>query len=170
MIFCPNKNDKDFKELQAVVGKAATAIWSENNGNPIHLNKEGKPSKLFNDLLEITGNRKKAIEIKAKTFTEQFKNWYKGAGEPTVTNSSFTNKLGETKSIYNSGTFSSIGESSHRENLKDSQEVNSEVELKFNPKGEVLAPNGKVMKILENNFVEIFKQLHRQRLIEEDCK
>lgn len=84
MITCPNKNDKDFKELESVLGDSATFMWSENGGNPFHLDKEGKPSKLFSDLVRATGSKREAIEIKAKTFTEQFKDWYKGESEPSV--------------------------------------------------------------------------------------
>jgi hypothetical protein len=56
MIICPNFSDKnvlkEFNELKELVGEiGAYHIWNENNGNPIDQTKDGKPSKLFSDLL-----------------------------------------------------------------------------------------------------------------------
>lgn len=97
MLICPNFSDKnvlrEFNELKELVGEVgAYHIWSEQNGNPIDQTKDGKPSKLFSDLLTYyNGDRAAAIRAKAKTFTETFKEWFEGStavdqnGEPIVT-------------------------------------------------------------------------------------
>lgn len=97
MIICPNFSDKnvlkEFNELKELVGEiGAYHIWNENNGNPIDQTKDGKPSKLFSDLLQYyNGDRAAAIKGKAKTFTETFSTWFEGStaidenGEPIIT-------------------------------------------------------------------------------------
>lgn len=82
MIMCPNFSDqnvlREFNELKSVVGEiGAYHIWNENNGNPIDQTKDGKPSKLFSDLLQYyNGDRQAAIKGRAKTFTNTFKQWF----------------------------------------------------------------------------------------------
>lgn len=97
MIICPNFSDKnvlkEFNELKELVGEiGAYHIWNENNGNPIDQTKDGKPSKLFSDLLQYyNGDRAAAIKGRAKTFTETFNTWFEGStavdenGEPIIT-------------------------------------------------------------------------------------
>lgn len=97
MIICPNFSNKnvlkEFNELKELVGEiGAYHIWNENNGNPIDQTKDGKPSKLFSDLLQYyNGDRAAAIKGKAKTFTETFNTWFEGStaidenGEPIIT-------------------------------------------------------------------------------------
>ena len=97
MIICPNFSDKnvlkEFNELKELVGEiGAYHIWNENNGNPIDQTKDGKPSKLFSDLLQYyNGDRAAAIKGKAKTFTKTFSTWFEGStaidenGEPIIT-------------------------------------------------------------------------------------
>ena len=93
MIICPNFSDKnvlkEFNELKELVGEiGAYHIWNENNGNPIDQTKDGKPSKLFSDLLQYyNGDRAAAIKGRAKTFTKGFKSWF---GDWTKVNSSIT--------------------------------------------------------------------------------
>lgn len=97
MIMCPNFSDqnvlREFNELKNVVGEiGAYHIWNENNGNPIDQTKDGKPSKLFADLLQYyNGDRQAAIKGRAKTFTNTFKTWFDKSkaldenGEPVIT-------------------------------------------------------------------------------------
>lgn len=97
MIICPNFSNKnvlkEFNELKELVGEiGAYHIWNENNGNPIDQTKDGKPSKLFSDLLQYyNGDRAAAIKGKAKTFTKTFSMWFEGStaidenGEPIIT-------------------------------------------------------------------------------------
>lgn len=97
MIICPNFSNKnvlkEFNELKELVGEiGAYHIWNENNGNPIDQTKDGKPSKLFSDLLQYyNGDRAAAIKGKAKTFTKTFSTWFEGStaidenGEPIIT-------------------------------------------------------------------------------------
>ena len=82
MISCPNLSNKQvaqqFQELVDVVGEvAAYDIWSQNEGNAIDRAPNGAPSKLFSDLLKhFNGDRKAAIQTKAKVFSKSFKTWF----------------------------------------------------------------------------------------------
>lgn len=82
MIICPNLKNPDvareFNELvQATSEKAAYYIWSLNNGNTIDKAPNGASSKLFQSLLDYYGgNRVKAIQAKAKTYSKSFLNWF----------------------------------------------------------------------------------------------
>lgn len=80
---CLNINNKEVKaaldELTAVLGSydAAYYVISENNGYAIDQAPNGAQSKLFSDLLEhYNGDRAKAIQAKAKVFTDSFKNQF----------------------------------------------------------------------------------------------
>ena len=80
---CLNINNKEVKaaldELTAVLGSydAAYYVISENNGYAIDQAPNGAQSKLFSDLLEhYNGDRAKAIQAKARTFTDSFRNWF----------------------------------------------------------------------------------------------
>ena len=93
-MICPNLSNptvkKEFDELKSVVGEdMAYLIWNRNNGYHLDKASNGKPSKLFNDLLGLT-DRKTALEIKAKTLSNAFKQWFGDSkvvdenGEPLV--------------------------------------------------------------------------------------
>lgn len=70
MIFCPEINSSDYKALARQVGHVrAHEIWDMNNGQPIHLNRDGSESNIFNKLEEKYG-RDKAIEMRAKMFSD----------------------------------------------------------------------------------------------------
>ena len=80
---CLNLNNKEVKaaldELTAVLGSydAAYYVISENNGYAIDQAPNGAQSKLFSDLLaHYNGDRVKAIQAKAKVFTDSFRNWF----------------------------------------------------------------------------------------------
>ena len=81
-IICPNFKNKEVKQqfdeiVAATSEQAAYHIWSQNNGNAIDRAPNGAPSKLFADLLEhFNGDRKAAIQAKAKVFSESFKTWF----------------------------------------------------------------------------------------------
>lgn len=81
-IICPNFKNKEvaaeFEELKNATSEAAAYhIWSQNNGNSIDKAPNGEPSKLFSDLLEhYNGDKVLAIQAKARTFSESFKNWF----------------------------------------------------------------------------------------------
>nr|UWI38604.1 MAG: ADP-ribosyltransferase [Bacteriophage sp.] len=81
-IICPNlKNEevaREFEELKNATSEAAAYhIWSLNNGNSIDKAPNGEPSKLFSDLLEhYNGDRVAAIQAKARTYSESFKDWF----------------------------------------------------------------------------------------------
>lgn len=81
-IICPNLKNKEvareFEELKNATSEAAAYhIWSLNNGNGIDKAPNGEPSKLFSDLLEhYKGDRVAAIQAKARTYSESFKDWF----------------------------------------------------------------------------------------------
>lgn len=81
-IICPNlKNEevaREFEELKNATSEAAAYhIWSLNNGYGIDKAPNGEPSKLFSDLLEhYNGDRVAAIQAKARTYSESFKDWF----------------------------------------------------------------------------------------------
>lgn len=112
---CPNLSNpqirQEFDELKSVLGEdMAYLIWDRNGGYGLDKTRDGKPSKLFNDLLGLT-DRKGAIEIKAKTLSKSFKQWFGNSkvvdenGEPLIvyhgTDRIFSNfKKGINDSIY----------------------------------------------------------------------
>lgn len=81
-IICPNLKNKEvareFEELKNATSEAAAYhIWSLNNGNSIDKAPNGEPSKLFSDLLEhYKGDRVAAIQAKARTYSESFRDWF----------------------------------------------------------------------------------------------
>ena len=76
--FCPNKASKEFKELASIFGEdKAYFLWMRNKGNELDKAPNGAESKLFNDLLQyFNGDRKKALIAKAKTFSNEFFDWF----------------------------------------------------------------------------------------------
>lgn len=82
MIICPNFSNpevaREFEELKNATSEAAAYhIWSLNNGNAIDRAPNGAPSKLFQTLLEYyKGDRTKAIQAKAKVYSNSFINWF----------------------------------------------------------------------------------------------
>lgn len=105
-IICPNLKNKEvareFEELKNATSEAAAYhIWSLNNGNGIDKAPNGEPSKLFSDLLEhYNGDRVAAIQAKARTYSESFKNWF---GDWTK-NVSGTNLLHAYQALYGMDT------------------------------------------------------------------
>lgn len=93
MNFCPNLSNKkikqEFDELVSILGEdAAYLIWDRSQGNGLELAPNGASSKLFQDLLEYyKGDRRQAIIAKAKTYTNNFLNWFGdwvGVSKPQV--------------------------------------------------------------------------------------
>ena len=78
MIKCPNKTLPEWKELVEVVGEnQAYYLWDQNNGYSLDKAPNGQPSKLFSDILSLyQGDRKAAIQAKAKVYSEAFRNWF----------------------------------------------------------------------------------------------
>lgn len=80
-MICPNLNNpkvkSEFDELKNAVGEiAAYDIWSQNNGYSVDKTPEGESSMLFDQLLDIYGNRLDAIKAMSKIFTKSFKAKY----------------------------------------------------------------------------------------------
>ena len=78
MVKCPNKNLPEWKELVEAVGEnSAYYLWDQNNGYGLDKAPNGAESKLFVDLLSLyNGDRTKAIQAKAKTYSKEFKEWF----------------------------------------------------------------------------------------------
>lgn len=69
---CPNKNDKEYKALSAIIGDGkAHTIYAKNNGNPVSLTADGNPSLIYQQLVERYGVDK-AVKYRANMFTEKF--------------------------------------------------------------------------------------------------
>lgn len=69
---CPNINDKQYKSLASKVGTAqAHTIYARNNGNPISLTADGKPSLIYKQLEDMYG-QEKAVEMRSRMFTSTF--------------------------------------------------------------------------------------------------
>lgn len=75
---------KQLDEYTDILGSESAAYYvlSENNGYDLSLTPDGKPSKLFSDLLEhFNDDRQTAIQQKAKIFSDQFKNGFQSNSE-----------------------------------------------------------------------------------------
>lgn len=91
------------KEYTEILGSenAAYYVLSENNGYGLDKAPNGEPSKLFSDLLEhYNGNRVAAIQAKARTYSESFRDWF---GDWTK-NVSDTNLLHAYQDLYGMDT------------------------------------------------------------------
>ena len=82
MNICPNLRNKkvkqEFDELVSIFGEdIAYFLWDKTNGNGMELAPNGASSRLFSDLLKLSGgDRRKAIIAKAKVFGSKFKDWF----------------------------------------------------------------------------------------------
>lgn len=88
MLSCPNKNLPEWKELVEAIGEDfAYHVWDVNNGYPLNKTKDGKSSDLYHNIEDfLLGDKVAAIQAKAKMFTKEFYDTYKGdfneQGEP----------------------------------------------------------------------------------------
>ena len=105
--FCPNLSNpqikQEFAELVQAVGEdAAYYLWNANNGYSLESAPNGAPSKLFSDLLNYyNGDRQKAIETKAKIYTDEFKDWFGDWQSDDKTNvSKVVDENGEPLMVY----------------------------------------------------------------------
>jgi len=70
---CPNRNDKEYRALSAVVGDGrAHTIYDMNNGNPVSLTADGTPSLIYQQLVDRHGIEK-AIAMRSDMFTDRYK-------------------------------------------------------------------------------------------------
>lgn len=79
-MICPNLADptirKQFNELKSVLGEPiAYYVWNKNNGHHLEFDSKGNPSQLFNKLLDLTADRKKAIQAISLTFSNKYKDF-----------------------------------------------------------------------------------------------
>lgn len=56
--------------------EAAYKVYHRNNGNLLDMTPDGKPSILFQTLLDHFGNRKDAIIAKSNVYSDEFFNWF----------------------------------------------------------------------------------------------
>ncbi len=83
-IYCPNKSSKEWKEHVKVLGEdIATLIWNRNNGNSLELTPKGKPSTLYNDILnKNNGDINATLKEKASYYLEGKNSWLESGIEP----------------------------------------------------------------------------------------
>lgn len=116
-MICPNLSNsqirQEFEELQDAVGSdLAYLVWNRNNGFHLDKTSDGKESKLFNDLLTVSRDRKHALTIKAKTLSDSFKLWFH--------NSKVIDENGEPLLVYHGGRSENIKEfKGHFEEFND---------------------------------------------------
>lgn len=153
-MICPNLSNpqirQEFDELKSVLGEdMAYLIWDRNGGYGLDKTRDGKPSKLFNDLLGLT-DRKNAIDIKAKTLSNAFKQWFGDSkvvdenGEPSIISNSFNNEK-EAKLIFNSGVFNR-----YSDNIYDNEIINKETNR------QQTSINGSMSQEIVSNFGTYF--------------
>lgn len=129
-MICPNFSidsvKKNFDELQSMFGEdMAYLLWNRNNGYHLDKAPNGQSSKLFKGLLDLT-DRKTALTIKAKTLSNNFKEWFGNSqvvdenGEPLLENNSFVSESNQIKSIFNSGEYNR-----NNDNIYDSRTLNT---------------------------------------------
>ena len=79
--FCIRKDGDEYKEMLNVFGADNTAyvhnLWHLNKGNPLHLDPNGNPSLLFNELLEYAdGDRDLAMKLKSIVYGTSFRDYF----------------------------------------------------------------------------------------------
>ena len=75
-LICPNKNLKEWQELEAAIPDMAYTIWDLNKGQGIDRAPNGAPSILFQSLLDELGDRTAAIHAKANVYRQSFFRWF----------------------------------------------------------------------------------------------
>lgn len=110
---CLNTKNKEvaalLKEYTDILGSynAAYYVLSENNGYGLDSAPNGAPSKLFSDLLShYNGDKVKAVQAKAKVYSESFKNWFGDWQSEDKTNvSKVVDENGEPLMVYHGSDF-----------------------------------------------------------------
>lgn len=83
-----------------VAMEVAYMLWDKNNGYALDKTPEGKDSKLFEDLLEIAGDRKNAIILKSNVYSDNFINWFGDWMNDPENASKIVDKNGEPLIVY----------------------------------------------------------------------
>lgn len=125
------------KEYTEILGSenAAYYVLSENNGYGLDKAPNGEPSKLFSDLLKhYNGDRVAAIQAKARTYSESFKEWF-GDWEKAAN----ANRVSLGKEIPNTDKYSKYGQKGEtdieiREVLDEKGNVIGTVRMEFSGK------------------------------------
>ncbi len=177
-----SKYEEELNHLTEVLGsyKRAYAVLCCNNGYTLDKTKEGKSSKLYNDLLEYyKGDVNKAEQKKAQLFTsdftdtygkwfqdgfeiqEQYKDIFDENGEPIL----FRSSIEETPHFGTSNDKISLEEQKQVETPYDSERfATSEQSMeeqyilenaKRDSEGRLLAPNGKPSNLTEKQYVQV---------------
>lgn len=178
-----SKYEEELNHLTEVLGsyKRAYAVLCCNNGYTLDKTKEGKSSKLYNDLLEYyKGDVNKAEQKKAQLFTsdftdtygkwfqdgfeiqEQYKDVFDENGEPIL----FRSSIKETSHFGTSDDKILLEERSENfeqpydaERFATSEQSMEEQYIlenaKRDDKGRLLAPNGKPSNLTEKQYVQV---------------
>ena len=143
--------------------KRAYAILCCNNGYTLDKTKDGKPSKLYNDLLEYyKGDVTKAVQKKAQLFTSEFTKdygqWYQDGYEISDEYKGAFDENGEPL-LHN--TY--FGTADNKILLDEQKEfASTEEEEQYilehatrDENGKLLAPNGKPSNLTEKQYVQV---------------
>jgi len=76
-----------------------------NNGHSLDKAPNGKESKLFKDLLELTGSKEEAIKAKARVYSKEFRNWFGDWINNPKEASKVVDKNGEPLIVYHGTSF-----------------------------------------------------------------
>lgn len=143
--------------------KRAYAILCCNNGYTLDKTKDGKPSKLYNDLLEYyKGDVTKAVQKKAQLFTSEFTNdygqWYQDGYEISDEHKDVFDENGEP--LLHNTHFGTEDNKILLDEQKEFASVEEEEQYilehaKRDENGKLLAPNGKPSNLTEKQCAQV---------------
>ena len=143
--------------------KRAYAILCCNNGYTLDKTKDGKPSKLYNDLLEYyKGDVTKAVQKKAQLFTSEFTNdygqWYQDGYEISDEHKDVFDENGEP--LLHDTYFGTESNKILLDEQKEFASVEEEEQYilehaKRDENGKLLAPNGKPSNLTEKQYAQV---------------
>ena len=143
--------------------KRAYAILCCNNGYTLDKTKDGKPSKLYNDLLEYyKGDVTKAVQKKAQLFTSEFTNdcgqWYQDGYEISDEYKDVFDENGEP--LLHNTHFGTEDNKILLDEQKEFASVEEEEQYilehaKRDENGKLLAPNGKLSNLTEKQYAQV---------------
>lgn len=87
MVKCPIKSLPEWKELVKAIGEnEAYYVWDQNNGYSLDKASDGRPSSAFETILmHFKGDRNEALKVRARMFSNAYKQMYDKDHIPTST-------------------------------------------------------------------------------------
>ena len=143
--------------------KRAYAILCCNNGYTLDKTKDGKPSKLYNDLLEYyKGDVRKATQKKAQLFTSDFTDdygeWFQDGYKMSDEYKDVFDENGEP--VLHDTYFGTSDNKIYLEEQKQTNDIEDEYKnilnnAKRDEHGNLLAPNGKPTNLTERQYAQV---------------